>query len=186
MFLFKKKPPVFIPNKIDRKWTPEFKQAVKNANSMKTDLLEMSKRGVTCGECSKYEGRVFSISGTSKRFPPLPECIKERGEVHEGCRHSFYPFKEGVSKPMYAKNIVAYSNAPFVDQRTPEQKLQYDEEQTKLLAKVESERQYDILKKRAPDLAPKTLAAFSRMRNANSKGYQSIVQQCADRKIKLQ
>ena len=186
MFFFKKKPAVFVPNKIERKWTSEFKQVVKSANSIKTDLLEMSKHGVTCGECSKYEGRVFSISGTSKRFPPLPACIKEKGEVHEGCRHTFYPFIEGVSKPLYAKNIVTYSNAPFVDQRTPDQKRQYDEEQAKFLAKVESERQYALLKKLAPDLAPKTLSAFSRMRNTNSKGYQSIVQQCVDRKIKIQ
>ncbi len=182
--LFKKAKVAFVPNEINSKWPSEFKQTVKNANSMKTDLIEMTEHKVTCCICSMYQGRVYSISGTSRKYPPLPDCILQNGEVHEGCRHSFHPFMDGDTG-IYHKDIVRFSNSPFVDNRSPEDVALYEKEKADQLNKAECYDQYQVLVKKAPDLAPKSLSAFSRMHNSNSKGYQALVEECKKRKIKI-
>lgn len=73
-----------------------------------------------CGECAKYRGRWFSISGKDKRFPKMPENY---GCTCQGI--DFYPVIDGVSEPEYCpkhQNIIEYSNRPFVDDRTQAEK----------------------------------------------------------------
>ena len=145
----------------------------------------MSRHGVTCGECSAYEGRVYSISGNDRRFPRLPMCIQLHGCVHEGCRHDFYPYVAECAGYSELSNVIAFSNRPFFDSRTPEQRFIYEEECRKEQNSAEGRRQYDILLKKAPDLAPKSLSGFCRMRNANSKNYQALLAECKKRKIRI-
>jgi hypothetical protein len=85
----------------------------------------MSSHHNPCGECAKYQGRIYSVYGKDKRFPKLPDIVLQNGGFHEGCRHmlaiSYFDF--GIP-PMYIdKGVdpIAYSNRPFVDDRTPEQ-----------------------------------------------------------------
>ena len=104
------------------------KLAIRDAKEMGTDLLEMTEHSPTCAECAKYQGRVYSISGKSNKFPPLPKEFIINDGVHEGCRHAFFPYEDGLSKPNYHENIVEYSNSPFVDNRTPEEVAAYEKE----------------------------------------------------------
>lgn len=90
---------------------------LENARKMQTDLVEATYFKGCCAECAKFRGRWFSISGRDKRFPKVPtyRC---------NCQGlSFYPTIFGLSSPVCCgKNqIIAFSNRPFVDDRTNEE-----------------------------------------------------------------
>lgn len=70
---------------------------------MNTDFVEMTSHAGACKECAKYQGKIYSISGKSKKYPPLPDAVQKYGQMHNNCRYSFYPFIDGVSKPTYKK-----------------------------------------------------------------------------------
>ena len=173
-----------VLNEIKPGWTPAFKRAVKHANELGTDLLEMTEHHCTCGECAKYQGRVFSISGRNKKYPRLPECILEKGCVHKGCRHDFFPYVDGTA-PTYHKNIVAYSNSPFIDNRSPEEIAQYDAEQKEIADRKRDEREYKKICEKLPEIAPKSLAGYRRMKNAKSNNYLKLVDECKRAKITI-
>lgn len=89
------------------------------AEELDTDLVEASYFRGCCGECAKYRGRWFSISGKDKRFQKMP--------VDYGCTCigiDFSPVIFGLSIPMLSDeidDIIAYSNRPFVDDRDAEE-----------------------------------------------------------------
>lgn len=98
-------------------------KTLQNARELDTDLVEATYFFGCCSECAKYRGRVFSISGKDGTFPKKPTinnctCVGL----------DFHPFIYGISKPtvnMYLNkqvDIVAFSNRPFVDDRTDEEK----------------------------------------------------------------
>lgn len=68
----------------------QIRDAINLAIDIGTDLVEMTTHYCTCGECSKYQGRVYSITGTDTRFPPLPEQVFLYGGIHSECRHGFF------------------------------------------------------------------------------------------------
>lgn len=86
-----------------------------------------------CPLCSMYDGRVFSVSGKDKRFPPLVSLPEE---IHDGkcdvcnCSYSLGVWFEGVSEPDIA-TVIQQSNAPLVDRRTPEQIEYFEKRQAK-------------------------------------------------------
>lgn len=138
-----------------------------------TDLVEMSEHHCTCGECAKYQGRVFSLTGKSKIFPKVPDAFFIYGGIHEGCRHSFYPYFEG-DIPTYHKNIVQYSNRPFVDNRSKAEKEQYEAEQKAQKDLIKDRADYDWIWENLGDIAPKSFSGYRRMKNSNSANYQKI------------
>lgn len=71
-----------------------------------TDLIEMSAHSGACEECSKYQGRIYSVSGSHPRFPKLPSEVLIFGGIHEGCRHTFSPYVEG-SPPVWSEEELA-------------------------------------------------------------------------------
>lgn len=145
------------------------------AKQMGTDLVEATEHHPTCGECAKYQGRVFSISGKSKKYPKLPDIWYEFGGFHHGCRHELFPFFEGVSTPTYHRNIAEYSNKPFVDNRTKTEKKQWEDEE-KAAEQIERDKiDYDWIWENLPEIAPKSLSGYKRMKNINSENYQKLV-----------
>lgn len=172
-----------------------------------TDLAIMQPHGCACPECAKYQGRVFSVSGADRRFPRMPQEFFKYGGIHKGCGHSFFPFIYGVSDPQlaytlsiqkikswrYRRNIIAFSNRPFVDDRPQEDIEQSLEAQKKAADKaahqkmlddtmIEREfqrglkkREYKWVQNNLPDICPKSFSGYMRMKNANSKNYQKIV-----------
>lgn len=183
------------------------KQIYDDALQFKTDLVIMSVHGASCPDCAKYQGRVFSLTGRDKRFPKIPPEISLSGGVHPGCGHTFSTYIHEVNDPMleytlsfqdnveprYRKNIVAFSNRPFIDDRLPEtiekareheEKLE-QERQQKLyyqahVVEIEAQRgidkrDYKWLQDNLPDICPKSYSGYKRMKNGNTQNYQKLV-----------
>lgn len=189
-----------------------FRNVINQAKQLQTDLVIMSVLGSACPECAKYQGRVFSISGTNKRYPKLPNFIAEFGRVHPGCGHIFTPFIDGVDNPMldytlsvhplknkfYGRNIVAFSNRPFIDDRTKSAKALANakiseraakEAEAKLLEdnlidyeikRGNDARDYFWIKEHIPKKCPKSVTGYRRMKTQNTKNYQILKQLAAE------
>ena len=185
-----------------------FQEAITAAKKLKTDFVIMSVHGAACPECAKYQGRVYSISGKSRKFPKLPGFFFETGRVHPGCSHVFNPFIDGVDTPdldytllchplqskAYGASIVAFSNRPFVDDRTQTAKNEAQNwiaqmakrasEEKKLednLIEYEVQRGIDSrnflwIKEHIPDKCPKSLSGYRRMKTQNTKNFQVLKQ----------
>ena len=91
-----------------------------------------------CPLCSLYKFRIFSVSGKDKRFPSL---VSLPNEIHDGkcdvcnCYYSLSPWFEGIKAPEEIKAAIQQSNAPLVDNRTPEQIASFEEKQEKIRRK---------------------------------------------------
>lgn len=144
------------------------KKALLDAESIGTDLVEATHHSGCCPICAKYRGRIFSISGKNTTFPKLPEDF-----LHE-CLSPIYifPYFEG-SCSAYDKSldVVAYSNRPFEDDRTQEEKEQYS---ARLAEKNEMEADradYDWIWQYLPEQCPKSFSSYRRMKKAKSASF---------------
>lgn len=170
------------------------------------ELVQASAHNATCGICSIYQNRIYSVNGKDKRFPKLPKEFIKYGGFHNGCRHTFSPvfFYDGYKIYDYvidensgehkeiSYDAIEYSNRPFVDTRTVEQiKLYEDNKKSFYPIPVEQEyqklkirykerlknvREFELVKDLLPKLAPKSLSGYSRMKSGNTKNYQKIVE----------
>ena len=102
-----------------------FSNAINEAKRLNTDLIVASQLEGTCKVCSTLQARVYSISGKNKQFPQLPKETFKYGGFHKGCRHTFAPFIEDISKLQIVKNGIlveynakSYSSRPYIDERT--------------------------------------------------------------------
>lgn len=154
-------------------------------DTFNNDLIEIPAQYTSCGECAKYQCRVYSAYGNDPRFPKLPQHILETGSIHDGCRHGFLNFfyHDGATIQTYNDNgvmievdAIQQSNRPFIDNRTEAEKQRYlklpqrnnigiDEEEKKLL----NYREYCIIKYNNPDSAPKSFSAYMRAKNRKNK-----------------
>lgn len=76
------------------------------ANEMGCDLAETSAHSGARPSHAEWQGKVFSRSGKHPKFPDFVSTTGYgTGDGLGGwnCRHSFYPFFEGVSEPAYSK-----------------------------------------------------------------------------------
>jgi hypothetical protein len=64
------------------------------------DLVEVSSHVGAHPKCAPYQGRVFSLSGNSDKYPPLESTSKGQADGLFGinCGHEMYPFVEGMKK----------------------------------------------------------------------------------------
>ncbi len=53
------------------------------------DIVEISSHGATDDICAPLEGRIFSVSGKSKKYPRLG--VKQRPPLHPNCKHTLLP-----------------------------------------------------------------------------------------------
>lgn len=92
-------------------------------DEMGCDLVEVSAHaGARVGDGTPgpgnhawWQGKVYSRSGTSGKYPAFVECTGYgTGEGLGGwnCRHSFFPFYEGFSEPAYTEEALEELNAP--------------------------------------------------------------------------
>ena len=164
-----------------------FQRCLDSCNYLDTDLVEVGDSGVCCEKCAMYRNRIYSLSGKDKRFPSLPQ------DFHMNCGLSAHPFVYGVMEPTFnCHDIIKYSNRPFVDDRTPEDIARrkgwletIEKEKAREREASLSKIIYYKLKKILPDDAPKSLSGFSRMRNANSKNYQTLVKKAEEAGFKF-
>lgn len=103
------------------------------AKSFGTDLVECIGNAVTCEVCAQYRGRVFSVSGQDKRYPPLREGANSPLKngydlIHPNCRCEFRPYFEALHSETENEAKRKYSNRPFEgDKRTTAQAKAYQE-----------------------------------------------------------
>lgn len=159
-----------------------FKRSVESCKYLETDLIETGDLNACCSICAMYRKRIFSLTGKDKRFPKFPK------DYHWGCGLSGYPYIYGVSEPSFeCENDIIYSNRPYIDDRTEEERQNYIDRMSKMEKEPPVIREpslnriiYYRLIQIIPDNAPKSLSGFSRMRNANSKNYQALVKKAED------
>lgn len=184
------------------------KQQLQLAIQLKTDLIEIQELGTTCSECTKYQGRVYSISGSDSRFPKMPEHFYEYAGIHKGCHHSFFAFTyfEGCTINKYGYDehgnsilvpvdAIEYSNRPFVDDRTITEKKEYEEymqkkqeelmylneEREKCIKYSQRRSEYEWICANIPRLAPKSLSGYTRMKRSQSANYLKLKDYAAHR-----
>lgn len=82
------------------------------AEEMGCDLVEVDahygarNHGTGPMNHESWQGKIYSISGRDRRYPPLVETTGYGtviGLYGANCRHSMYPFFEGISEPSYSK-----------------------------------------------------------------------------------
>jgi len=58
---------------------------INRASDFDVDIVEISSHGTICSICGKQEGKIYSISGKSKEFPPLSG---NEPPYHPNCKHT--------------------------------------------------------------------------------------------------
>jgi hypothetical protein len=132
----------------------------------KSDLVYINKVGITCDQCAKYQGRVYSISGDDKRFPRL----EKRPPYHGHCVHSASAWVEEYQDDLDIKTAIIDSNKPFIDSRSEANVKKYEEIQKEKSRKNETRKQWIRYKSRMPDLPD--LKTFASHKARNTKRYQ--------------
>lgn len=77
------------------------------AQEVGSDLVETTAHAGARPSHASWQGKVFSLSGTHQKYPDFKlETGYGTGAGLGGwnCRHSFYPFFEGLSEPAYSKS----------------------------------------------------------------------------------
>lgn len=149
--------------------------ALENCAKLNTNLMQI----MGGNSCSAYDAmicdRIFCIDGKDKRFMELP--ILEDTYCH------FSPFIYGLStmhdRHMRKINdIIAYSNRPLIDDRTDEEKKQYN----KWLEKIKQprtfwieEKQFYYLKYKHPDICPRSKHAFDKLKRENHDEFLKLI-----------
>lgn len=130
------------------------------------DLIYVNSVGITCSRCAQYQGRVYSVSGSDKRFPPLIE----RPPYHAHCVHSAYPWIERYEDDEQVQRMLVESNRPFEDNRAERNIQRYTELQQEKSKKNEVRKQWIRYKSRMPDLPD--LRTFASHKARNTQKYQ--------------
>lgn len=156
-------------------------QRVQNLNSqcraLKTDLVAAVYVGCCCSECAKYRGRIYSLKGKDRRFPLFPKHFLNQ----HSCGLTLTPFIWGINslsvedgKCLRDDALIQYSNRPFEDFRTKEEVRLYEDRVEEALRKKQNTQEYNWLWEFHPEICPKSLSGYSKMKSSNSANFQKI------------
>lgn len=122
------------------------------------DLYIIVNRHSNCPICSRYEGRVYSRSGSNPNYPPLSDAFKQIDpskpgglestylSLHPNCRHTLAKWVERAHTPIEIAAMRRKSNPatnPFdEDPRTEKQIEQYKERERVMGIEAASVRKY--------------------------------------------
>ena len=75
-------------------------QTMNNCEALDCDLVEVTAHIGARPEHEEWQGKVYSVSGKSEKYPPFSICGygEADGICGINCRHSFYPYFEGMEK----------------------------------------------------------------------------------------
>jgi hypothetical protein len=141
------------------------------------DLVYIVPNGTSCPVCSRYEGRVYSISGNDKRFPALYNTAfsKDYSLLHPNCRHALAPFIGALKTREEIKEAKRVSNLSFnKDRRSEGVRLAYAEGQASKRKARETRMQFERYRTVLKDKAPKTLAGFSSIKAKNGEAWKKL------------
>lgn len=126
------------------------------------DLVIVDEHHPTCEVCAKKQGIVISLTGDTPGYVTKDEIGLP--PYHPNCRHTIRPYilkyktKEEIERDKRKK----YN--PDKDPRSEAQKKAYEKEQAIRRKAAQEKRDYEKIKAVLGDKAPKTLAAYRRMR----------------------
>jgi len=89
-----------------------------NAAELETDLVEVTAHAGARPDHAEWQGRWYSLSGKSKKYPSLVEVTgygTGAGLKGWNCRHDFYPVPEGISVPAYTEEELRNIDPPPVE-----------------------------------------------------------------------
>lgn len=174
------------------------KDRFQSAKICKTDLMEAHTSAPYCSECAKYINRVYSISGRDKRFPKIPKTLTNDLTGHYLSCLSWHPYVENVHELQFdCTDIISYSNRPFKDERSKEEISRYDSWKGTVSRNMSDQESIEQglldrakkyyqdnqtflwIRENLPDICPKSLTGFRRIRTQNTKNYQKIVAEAA-------
>lgn len=146
-------------------------------SSLGYDLVKMSSHNTTCPICSVYQSRVYSISGKDKRFPPLDTAFNgEYANIHPRCRHRIFPYIPDLADDL--NSDIEMSNRSFeIDKESKKSIEDYNKQQTAKAQMRNDMNQYQRYKLALGNNAPKSFAAFRRMKYSNSGKYNELESQ---------
>lgn len=78
----------------------------RNAQELDTDIVEVSAHMGARPDHAEWQGRWYSLSGKSKKYPSLVQVTgygTGAGLKGWNCRHDFYPVIPGISEPSYTE-----------------------------------------------------------------------------------
>lgn len=81
--------------------------SMNNCDELGCDLVETSAHLGARPEHEAWQGQIFSLSGTSKKYPPFSVCRygEADGICGINCRHSFYPYFEDLDPHYTADDL---------------------------------------------------------------------------------
>lgn len=139
------------------------------------DLLMMTEHYPTCEACAVLQGRVYSISGRDKRFPPLSRAFPSGyRNVHPNCRHVMTYWIEEMQSPEEIRAALARSNAPFTDNRSDEEIALYSKQQADSRRMRADRSQFERYRQRLGEDAPKSFHTFRRIKNADGQKWKEM------------
>lgn len=135
------------------------------------DLVLCTSHYPTCEMCAPIQGRVYSISGKDKRFPALstlPGFKDGYYTIHPNCRHVFVPTVENLWTDEERERYLAAAKKPTEgDTRSKKEIDLYARQQSRNRNERQTRYQYERYKSVLGKDAPKTYAAFKRIKNAD-------------------
>lgn len=136
------------------------------------DLMMMTEHYPTC---EALQGRVYSISGRDKRFPPLSRAFPSGyRNVHPNCRHVMTYWIEEMQSPEEIRAALARSNAPFTDNRSDEEIALYSKQQADSRRMRADRSQFERYRQRLGEDAPKSFHTFRRIKNADGQKWKEM------------
>lgn len=149
-----------------------------NAKKLGTDLVEADSAPNCDAVCAKYRKRIYSLSGADARFPAMTNTILNSGL-------NFSPFIYGISRPSYCKDseIVSFSNRPFVDERTEEEKenfIKFKKQRIFEDRKAEDFLEYRQICKFMSSSKPKSFKKYQEMKFAKTDDFLQLAQKAQE------
>lgn len=147
------------------------------------DLVKMTNHSSPCPICAPLEGRIYSISGKSKDYPPLDRAYSgEYANIHPNCGHRLLPYIPELQDKDTLQKDKDFSNRSFDIDRLPKaqkERMQreinsYNRAQSKKRALYIDRRQYERYKAILPNDAPKSLSAFRSIKKADGERWQEL------------
>ena len=153
------------------------------------DLVRFTEHSPTCEVCSMYQGRVYALTkeaangkykgskGQELHFPYLYDTalISGYSTIHPTCRHRLSVLPAGAYTAAEMEEFSRKSMQPFEDMRSDKERKAYAQEQAVKRKRNESRKQYEKIKTTLPNDAPKTFAAFVKMKSAKSERYKELL-----------
>jgi len=102
--------------------------SLNNAAELGTDLVEVTSHADARPEHALWQGGIYSLSGTSMKYKGLVEATgygTGAGLCGWNCRHSFFPYIEGVSEKLPQEKYDPKTYEAEQEQRYNERQIRY-------------------------------------------------------------